>query len=897
MASCVVCCVSCCACMRCNPTEGVRTPLVGYAEMHKEGYLMNKIVPGSVPDTEDVSKTRLLGWSATPYPEHGQRTATYVGNHAKTEANIGKGNSLAQWFQAVAKEIPNQPAMGWRQTAAASEDKLDAKGNNTGKKLWRYYVSRGYEHKSYADVAGAMTRFGQSLVSKVGMNQSLVDLSQYLPSGWGAYPKWSGQGSADRLAIYMDTKAEWIIACHGAMLQGITVVTVYPNLGGDAVVSALLEAQTSTIVVSTGLKENSLKALLTPITRKVNGEDVKKSALEFLADGLGRKPNIIVCAIASGNWSADARAGELEIEAEGYLKQIGDKANVFFFSSLVDPKEGGAAAAPAAAAPKDAGAGSEPNVRREDLAMIMYTSGTTGAPKGVMMSNNNLFAACESLVQPLNAIYENLSSEAQASARYCGFLPLSHILELASEHVMMLGRRSMIGYGTPYTLLWKPEMMGEVVVSKGGGKLELVPAPKEPILGDLALFQPAFMAGVPTIFADINKNIAKKADGEAGTKKAVGERALSTKIEAFRKGQGTPFWDNWIFHGIIRNANFGANLIACISGGGPLDPKVQEELSCRLGVYLGQGYGLTETCAGGTIQPINDIRYVETKRADGTTGSQLRSVVGKIIPGVEMKLRVVDSPDVPNGYYLTPQNGHGPQGEIMIKGDNVTIGYFNQIPQTEEAFSVDGWFRTGDVGEFDPVDGALKIIGRTKELVKNLTGEYVAPASIEAALRKVPGINAACICVSSHHNALVPVVSCGMGMEADFLASAATIDAKFANKTFTELADDAAFGNAYVKFITDFLKKNNPEVKLHAFTRPVFTNIDFSDKTGFMTAAMKLQRNKIWAIKSGAAIGDFANEVNARFDESVGGGNGSAAAAPAAKTTTTTTTLSTLSSS
>ncbi|CUE62532.1 long chain fatty acid CoA ligase, putative, partial [Bodo saltans] len=316
--------------------------------------------------------------------------------------------------------------------------------------------------------------------------------------------------------------------------------------------------------------------------------------------------------------------------------------------------------------------------------------------KGVVISHGNTVACIKGFSRRLACFLEEDVPEDES---YVAFLPLAHILEFAAENVFLM-RGSMVGYGNPRTLTntsARPH-------------------------GDLQEFKPHILAGVPRIFDTIKKAVEGKLP--EGFKRRLFDRAYEERKEAIAKGLDTPFWDNKVF--AMPRQLLGGKVRGILSGGAPMSAKTQEFLMVVFGCSVGQGYGLTETCAVTTIQ-----RYWDT---------QLENI-GGLVSACEVKLR-----DVEDWKHTDPK----PRGEICIRGPTVTKGYYKQPEKTAEAFSADGWFSTGDVGEVQP-DGTMKIVGRVKALAKNAFGEYVALDSLESVyvLNDLALPNGVCILVDS----------------------------------------------------------------------------------------------------------------------------------------------------
>ncbi|KNH05088.1 fatty acyl CoA synthetase [Perkinsela sp. CCAP 1560/4] len=426
-------------------------------------------------------------------------------------------------------------------------------------------------------------------------------------------------GQNRRIGIYADTRWEWICSLYGMWTRSIVGVTVYSTLDKEALTHALQEAEVSAIFVSADKIQKVL--------------EIAPASLEY-----------IFCydPIPTDN-----------------TFQLPDGVKLIAFEQLLEEtvKETEAAPSP------------------DDIAMVMYTSGTTGLPKGVVMTHGNLANAVAALLERLKA---PLGIDKQPGESYVAFLPLAHIMELTVENVMF-SRGAMVGYGNVRTLT----------------DLSAVPH------GDLKEYTPSMFIGVPKIFDAIKKSIEGKLPAKGTLRRVLFERAYADKRKALCKGRDTPFWNSKVFDKISGILGGKVRMIVC--GGAPLNAATHEFLTVVFGVSVAQGYGLTETVAMGTIQHFWDIS---------------KENVGGILEGVEVKLRDLD-------------DWRSTQGEILMRGPNITKGYFQQPEKTAEVFLPDGWFATGDIGEWNP-DGTLRIVGRVKALAKNSYGEYIALEALES---------------------------------------------------------------------------------------------------------------------------------------------------------------------
>jgi len=297
------------------------------------------------------------------------------------------------------------------------------------------------------------------------------------------------------------------------------------------------------------------------------------------------------------------------------------------------------------------------------------------------------------------------------------------------------------------------------------------------------------------------------------------------KRQEYYSGSDSPWWDKLLFNKI--QEKFGGKLKCMVSGGAPLSAETQEFLSVVLNVAVMQGYGLTETCAGGTITSWDD-------RVFGR--------VGPPVPCCEIKL--IDVPDM--NYTSRDFNEKGestPRGEIAIRGGNVASGYYKLEDKTAESFieGKDGkgtWFLTGDIGAWD-TDGSLRVIDRKKDLVKLMHGEYIAIGHLESLYRQSKFVENIAIHADSQHDAPAALV---VPNESALFSFAHSKDIK---QNLEELCKNSDVKEEVLKSLLaeadkTKMKKFERVAWIHLVTKP------WTKEDGLLTEAMKLKRKPIY---------------------------------------------------
>jgi long-chain acyl-CoA synthetase len=427
---------------------------------------------------------------------------------------------------------------------------------------------------------------------------------------------------ADRVLLVSENRPEWLIADLAILLNAAITVPNYTTYTVNDFAFTINDCKPAGLIVSSS---NLLKNILLA-EKKINYNFNFIIILNESAEDLGS--NII-------NFS-EIVSKEIDL----------DKEQKFFLEN-------------------------NKNLNRQDPACIIYTSGTQGTPKGVVLSHGGILKNCEGALKFLDFVKGKKNT-------FLTWLPLSH----SYEHTVQFAQLSLAA---------------KIFYSESLDKL----------LSNLKIAKPTIMTAVPRFYTNLMHKIKVNLQTQSNFKKIIFQKTLDLGEKKFLN-KNMSFFEkclNSILDFMVRRKiknQFGGKIRAFISGGGPLDYNVGVFLN-SLGLPTLQGYGLTEASPIVSCNPISKIKI---------------DTVGKIFKDVEVRI--------------------AQDGEILVKGENVMIGYWNNKEDTNRILK-DSWLYTGDIGEIDS-EGYLKITDRKKDIIVNAGGDNIAPSKIENLLSNYPDI-------------------------------------------------------------------------------------------------------------------------------------------------------------
>lgn len=465
-----------------------------------------------------------------------------------------------------------------------------------------------------------------------------------------------GVNEGGRCGIYGANSAEWIMSMEACNAHGLYCVPLYDSLGAGAVEFIICHSELSIVFV----EEKKIPEVLKTFP---NTTEYLKTIVSFGKVTPEQREEVEKFGLAIYSW-------------EEFL-QLGDDKKFEL-----------------------------PLTKKNDICTIMYTSGTTGDPKGVMISNESIVT----LIAGVKRLLQSVNEELNEKDVFLSYLPLAHIFDRVIEE-LFISHGASIGF-------WR-------------GDVKL-------LVEDIGELKPTIFCAVPRVLDRIYSGLKQKISAGGLLRNTLFNIAYKYKQYNLWKGfktiEAAPICDKIVF-GKVKQG-LGGNVRLILSGAAPLSTHVEAYLRVVTCAHVLQGYGLTETCAGTFVSLPNEISMLGT--------------VGPPVPNVDVCLESV--PEM--GYDALSST---PRGEICIRGKTLFSGYYKREDLTKEVL-VDGWFHTGDIGEWQP-DGSMKIIDRKKNIFKLSQGEYVAVENLENIYGLVSDIDSIWIYGNSFESFLVAVAN------------------------------------------------------------------------------------------------------------------------------------------
>mmetsp|Transcript_4213 Transcript_4213/g.4818 ORF Transcript_4213/g.4818 Transcript_4213/m.4818 type:complete len:682 (-) Transcript_4213:145-2190(-) len=546
------------------------------------------------------------------------------------------------------------------------------------------------------------------------------------------------------LGIYMRNCMEWVLAEHAIFTLGGATVPLYDTLGPDTVSFVLGQTNLSTCVCS--------RAELPCLVEAKKSGDFPNFQCIILIDGVTpeatqqcNEVNLQVISLST-------------IETHGVRIQDVNPAYQFHSPPSAD-----------------------------DIATFCYTSGTTGDPKGALLTHMNFLTTMDAVSKVLTP---------DITDRHMSYLPLPHIFERLSLSATLV-------FG------------GSVGFFRGDTTL---------LIEDLVACRPTTLPAAPRVLNKIYDKIMAGINNAGGMKKKIFFAALAAKADGLQRGKLTHgLYDAILFNKIKKALGLDCVRIL-VSGSAPLSAHVMTFFRCMLGVPVVEGYGQTEGTAAATIGSVDDMSSV------GHVGGPLSCV----------EICLVDVPDM---NYLSSDTVHEGKrcrgrGEICIRGPSVFKGYYKNEEKTKETVDENGWLHSGDVGLWT-MEGAVQIIDRKKNIFKLAQGEYVAVEKIENILTQSAFIAQPFVYGDSFQSTLVAIIV----PDEDVLKNWATTSGLTSIDT-KELCKSKALNAEILKDMKRLAKESG----LHGFETPKAIYLEhepFTVESGLVTPTFKLKRQQL----------------------------------------------------
>ncbi|MCQ2820170.1 MAG: AMP-binding protein [archaeon] len=588
-----------------------------------------------------------------------------------------------------------------------------------------------YYYKTYKEVQQEVIKFAKGV--------SLLNLCPEI--------KTKENGILKFLGIYSRNREEWLISDIASHMNSVVIVPIYDTLGDNTISFILSETQLTTIA----MESINIKKL----------NKIRENNLHH------KLQNIIL--FDDDNLEEIKKAKEI-----GY--------SVYTFKEILEKGE---------TLPDDKFKYEE--CKRDSIAILSYTSGTTGKPKGAILTHIQIVAQ----IQTLSVLNIPLNSDDM----YMSYLPLAHVFEREINLICIY--------------------IGATIAFYSG-------SPKR-LMEDAGKCKPTIFIAVPRVLDKIYDGVVSKVKKSSYIVRSIFEKAYKDKLYNLRNyGIYThPIWDRLVFKTIRKS--MGDCLRGFVIGGAPLTVEITEAMKIFFSVGLVAGYGSTESGGGALISHGDD---------------NLCCTVGGLLTSWELKL--VDVPEL--GYTSKSVNENGiwePKGEVYLRSVSPFKGYLNDKENTKLSVTEDGWIKTGDVGAILTWHGnALKIIDRVKSIFKLSQGEYIAPEKIEGILGKSSYCNNIFVTGLSTECYIIAIIVPHLGNIIKFLKAKKILPENDEGKEIKKYFENPELKKEIISDLERIGRAN--DLKGFELVKNIFiAPEEFSIENGLLTPTLKLKRKEI----------------------------------------------------
>lgn len=507
----------------------------------------------------------------------------------------------------------------------------------------------------------------------------------------------------DRIGIFSPTREEYHVLLFCCGVLRCIAVPVYESVGKDAV-SYIIHHSNPKAIFADAKKLAPLKEALERLSDGTfAAADAANQQLRHAEQDAG----------AGGDAAAAAESEYADLEADDAGEEQHDPVVVSLDGRAEVEGVDAGFVRYALAEIEGAGTAEEPAegsfARAEDINMIMYTSGTTGRPKGVMLSHG---AALGSGI----AIYHKRPEDAlDMHFKILSFMPLAHVFGIAMDYLVL----------------------------RSGGCIGFYSGNPRELVSDMVQLRPTIIGGVPRIYQRIYDTINAQIRKQSYAKQRLFDMAYARRLFWMRKRMTTAYTDA-LFFGAIRK-NLGGELRICVSGGAPLPPHVMEWFRIVVCDHFLEGYGQTELFAAG-VSTDDDLAAFNDPARDPVCDA------GLYLPYITSEVKLINVESM--NYVVTSDP---PRGELCIRATTLMSGYYKDPRKTAETIDKDGFLHTGDIAVILPT-GKIKIIDRIRSMFKLSQGEYVSAEYIEQVLGYSPVISQAFVHGDSDKNFPIAII-------------------------------------------------------------------------------------------------------------------------------------------